>query len=332
MTEPGSGHPSASRESWEEEIVAAHRWGRFAFWFKTESQDGERELARLRELWESAQPLNSLSRKIVEQTQALEICNYRLEESILSLCAAIGKNQPSQSPIGHMASVSDERWKKVWAYFFALKAWLPSQAPDGYNTLLSICDPQGEIEKRLWGFLGDKTSLKELYVERFSLCLQRWLSGNPVDGSAQTQSHMASVSLLEDEIRKQDPERRVVPEVILQDDGEGRLQPCNHKAFRRYDLIISSIGALKWRATMPRRGTDGIERARVLNQYLSPIESWLEGLHGEPNHEGTGRKIHSSLGPPNPTKRFLAAFLVSVLRPQELAARKLAETRTAESR
>jgi hypothetical protein len=98
--------------------------------------------------------------------------------------------------------------------------------------------------------------------------------------------------------------------------------------FRHYDLIISSIGARKWRAVMGRRGTDGFERAALLEQYLAPIQAWVEGQ--DRLHDGLGPEIARRLGPRDDTKVFLAALLVSLLRGQQLAARSLAARRGAE--
>jgi len=127
------------------------------------------------------------------------------------------------------------------------------------------------------------------------------------------------------EIAKLDPERAVVPEAVLQNDGDGRLQPCHHKAFYRYDLIISSIGAGKWRAAMGRRRTDGLARADTLESYLAPIELWTKGK--TKTDDEFAAKIQALLGAPDSTKLFLASLLVSLLRPQQLAAAELAKRR-----
>jgi hypothetical protein len=74
------------RESWEDELFAGHRWGRFFFWFKIEHGRGKNEHSRLKNLWHKAQPPDKFSKRIIDQIIALEICNWKLEESILALC------------------------------------------------------------------------------------------------------------------------------------------------------------------------------------------------------------------------------------------------------
>jgi hypothetical protein len=321
-------------EKWEEEVLAGHRWGQRPWLAFPPPSDkkGLEELSRLRQLRQAAQPLEESAQGIINQILGLEICNWNLEASILELCGAIGKKEPAKVPIGHMISISEERWRKVWAYYLVLSDWLPHDAPNGHATLLGICDPDQVIQKYIAGMLGERTPLKEFYVERFRLCLEFWLGGYPPADSARMKAHKVAVSVLDEEIKKLDPEGQIVHEAAMQGEGDGRLQPCSHKAFRRYDMIISSIGAGKWRAAMPRRGTDGLERSEVVERYLVPIEAWIDGRSKPDGSENTQifEQINNRLGKADATKRFLASLLVSLLRSQQLAARLLAESRTKE--
>lgn len=310
-------------EVWEKEVVAQHRWGRLFQWFNTDKDAPDRELGRLRRLAEKAGPLDRSCKAVVGQIVALEICNWNLEESILELCRAIGAKAPSQKGIGHMASMSRERWKRVWAYYLTLRNWLPSELASGYQTLLETCDPVRAVQEDISRLLGERTRLKELYVERFCICLERWLGGWPRDDSIQMGAHEAAVEAVEKEIKRLDPQSSVVHELVFKSDGNGRLNLCNHKAFHRYDLIISSIGAERWRAGKPMKGTDGLERAATLEKYLSPIEAWIGGS----GKGGMADEMHKMLGEQNDIKLFLASLLVSLLRPQQLAAKRLAESR-----
>jgi hypothetical protein len=299
---------------WEREVLARHRWGRHG------DAAGE-ELARLRELREAAGPLGEKCGALAEQIVALEICNWNLEESVLALCGAIGAAEPALLPIGHLASVADERWEKVWAYYLTLRNWLPSEGKSGYKALLRTCDPGGAVRRHILGMLRERDELKELYVERLCLCLEFWLGGFYPAGSAQMTALEAAVAAVEGEIRKRDAGGEILEAFAL--GGDGKLQPCHHKMFRRYDIIISSVGAGKWRAVIPRRGTDGLERAALLDEYLEPIEAWIAGAEAAPAGD-LGRKIHASLGERDGAKIFLASLLASLLRAQQLFARKLA--------
>jgi hypothetical protein len=317
------------RESWEDELLAGHRWGRFSFWFNIEDDRGKNEHSRLKKLWNKTRTPDIFSKRIIDQIISLEICNWKLEESILALCRAIGINKPADIPIGHMSSMTEERWGRIWAYYLTLKNWLPHETPTGYETLLKVFDPNKMIQKNILNMLGHRNELKELYVERFCLCLEFWIGGFLPNKSAQKIAHDAAVSAIDKMIKKLDPKGEVIPEVVLKDEGNGRLNLCGHKLFYRYDLIISSIGAGKWRAVMGRRATDGLKRADLLEKYLLPIESWLGGKtkKRKVKEHKLSKEIYKALGKSDDVKIFQASLLASLLRAQQLAARKLAESR-----
>ena len=303
-----------AREAWEEELLAKHRWGAHAD--KTTS-----EHHRLRTLWDALPPEDRPNNELVDQIVALEICNWNIEESVPALCGAIGSGAPATIGIGHTNSVSRERWRTVWTYFLTLRDWLPCDGPSAYEALLAVCDPNRTIQNHILGLLGERDELKELYVERFSLCLEFWLGGcYSGDSSAQMKAHQAAVSAVDEEIDKRDADRVVVPSWATASDGDGMLQPCHHKAFRRYDTILSSIGAGRWRACMPRQGKGALERIATLETLLEPIEAWIEGK-GATRSADTGDesfdRIHALLGESSDVKTFLASLLASLLRAQQ---------------
>ncbi len=321
-------------QEWERELLANHRWGRLRKWLpeRDASVYDERisgEHARLRSLWEKAQPLTQPCQDILRSTIALEICNWNLEESIMSLCKAIGSKTSPDLRIGHNYSITDERWRKVWAYYLTLRRWLPSKGRfTGYETLLKVCDPEGKVQKHVLGMLGESTELKQLYVERFCLNLEYWLGGFFPDGSPQLEGYKAAVERLEDQISKLNPDPEVLEWMRL-DGKRGWIEICHHKAFRRFDINISSIGSGKWRGAIPLRGTDGVERAATLEKYLSPIEAWINCLPSSDDapDKAVCDRIHRLLGEIDDTKLFLASLLVSLLRSQQIGARQRAERR-----
>ncbi|MFX0080939.1 MAG: hypothetical protein ACFE94_04225 [Candidatus Hodarchaeota archaeon] len=317
---------------WEREFLAGHRWGRLKLWFPENriSLDSEKvtsELAHLKNLWNKVQPLDNSGKDILKSIIALEVCNWNLEKSILSICKAIGEKKSPALPIGHLNSITSERWKNLWAYYLTLRNWLPFDRVNGYELLQDFCDPAKLVRRKIFELLGERSRLKELYVERICLLFEFWLGGYWTERHPQIIAHYAAVRAIEEEILKKDPQSQILK--AMKFDGDGRLNPCHHKAFRRYDIIISSIGAGKWRATMPRKGIDGLERAYLLNRYLVAIESWIKGNkeNNEQDEDKLFEKIQFVLGEPDDTKIFLASLLISLLRPQQMAAKHLAEKR-----
>jgi hypothetical protein len=156
-----------NREAWEDEVVAGHRWGQYG-------DRANQEYACLKALWDTIQPVSDDTRGIIDQIVSLEICNWRLEESIMMIGDAIGRGIPSELGIGHGRSMTAERWQEYWAYYLSLRKWLNKGLPNGYPPFLVLCDPDGQVEMRLTDMLGERTQIKGLYVERLCLCLERW--------------------------------------------------------------------------------------------------------------------------------------------------------------
>jgi hypothetical protein len=318
-----SENTSPPLELWEREVLAGHRWGRHG------DQAAARELARLRARWARIQSVGETVRPIAEQIAALEICNCDLEESILALCAAIASGQPARRGIGHRRAISARRWQQIWAYDAVLRDWLAADGPPhGYGVLLALCDPNGETRQHVRALLGERTERKALYAERLCLLIEFSLYDHFPPGSAQLQAHTAAAAALEEALQTYAPDPGLVNAMHLAEDHGYACYPglelCHHKLFRRLDILISSIGAERWRGAMPRRGTDGFDRAALLDRYLAPIERWIDG-QAEDGEDELARQIRVALGAGDDTKRFLAAFLVSVLRAQGKSARQRAE-------
>jgi len=334
LTSSSVDEENAERLDWEQELLAHHRWGRLRKWLPesygpVDEKRISNEHTRLKKLWEKAQPITKPAEDILRSIIALEICNWNLEESIMSLCKAIGTKTTPRLRIGHGYSITEERWKRVWAYYLTLKKWLPSKGRfTGYEALLKACDPDGMVQKHVLNMLGNSTELKQLYVERFCLNLEHWLGGYYPEESPQMKAYEAAVQKLGNEISRLDPNSELLEWMRL-DGRRGWIELCHHKAFRRFDIHISSIGSGKWRKDMPLREIDGLERAETVEKYLFAIEAWINGVETAQNapDKAVFQSIHELLGQKDDTKLFLASLLVSLLRPQQLAARQRAERR-----
>jgi hypothetical protein len=306
---------------WEREVYARHRWAN-PFWAEHGQGDRVREEhARLNALWEELGSLDEIGYELASEIISLEICNWRLEESIVDLCAAIGTSTRLAHPVGHKASLTDERWLQIWGYCFALRDWLPGPlAPRsrGYGALLAACDPSDVIQERIRAMLGQPTELKQLYVELFCLDLQELAEGDwgsPPPRYVQAMSNWHAREGVMEQIGKYDHDEELVNAIV-----RGNYQPCHHKAFRHFDITISSIGAGKWRGAMPVEGMGRATRYALMDAVLAPLESWVAGeqLSGTGESDPTWERIHRLLGKPDGTKVFLVSLLASLLRSQQL--------------
>ncbi len=310
-----------SSEEWVRELLAAHRW-------RGVSEDAAKaEMERLQALRAAAGSLDVPRQSILAQVIGPEICNWSLLETIARVCSIIGRGEPDVQGTGHLATVTPERWRQIWAYYLACRKWLVAtvRLGEGFRAMLDLCDSHGTTQKHVEQLLGQQDRLKELYVERFCICLEAWLDDLLPEDHPRKLSLGASARLLEKRILAEEAQPRVPFDMIRLDD-HSILQPCHHKLFRRYDIILSSIGDGQWRKSMPMRGTDGAGRADELEPYLSALERWVES--DQPTSAfPPASDLYSRLGRPDNFKRFAVALLASLLRAQQLTARHKASQR-----
>ena len=243
MSVQNSSAGTPPREAWEDEVFFGHRWG-------AHGEKASEEHARLRRSWDAAQPFPAECRSVLDDTIALEICNWNLEESILELCSAIGEKRPTRIPIGHMGSVTHDRWRQVWAYYLTLRNWLPCGGAHGHEALLRQCDPDGAIQKHILGMLGERTDLKELYVERVCHLLGSGLAGT-------TRTDRPSVSLTMRASRRW--KRRVINK------AEDALKPSTSPA-----SSASSSGRMRIRTGLTsNEGEGGSLSSRHFARYVT---------------------------------------------------------------
>lgn len=126
---------------WEREVLAGHRWHGVG------EEESKAELARLRTLRVQCGSLDVRQQAVLSQVLGPEICNWALVETLYRVCSVIGQGKPDTQGTGHRATVTPERWRRMWAYYFACRQWLAEGSRPGlmsYRAILDFCDPQGE--------------------------------------------------------------------------------------------------------------------------------------------------------------------------------------------
>lgn len=298
---------------------AESEWKGAVDWFYSDEEIKTKETQKLNKLWKKAQPMTDEELYAVRQITWLSKCNWNLEPSMLSLIEAIGKGGNSDIRIGHNYSITKDRWKKAWAYYFSLKKWLPTQGRyTGFPVLLDFCDPNKVIRSHIVDLLGKQTRLKELYVELFSCFLEFHLMGRHPDDSPKMLSTKAAVESLINEIKTHDYDTMILAAVQINPEvpSDGKLswyEVCHHKFFRRCDITLSSIGENKWRGTIKEKGSDKEELHELLLRYSLALEAWIsnQGI----NDEFT-KNIHELLGKQTSKKLFQVNLLNAFLKGQ----------------
>jgi hypothetical protein len=298
---------------------AESEWKEAVNWFYSDEEIKIKELPKLDKLWKKAQPMTNEELYAVRQITWLSRCNWNLEPIMKSLIEAIGKGENSNLRIGHNYSITEDRWKKAWAYYLSLKKWLPVQGRyNGIPILLDFCDPKKTIRSHIIDLLGEKTTLKELYVEIFSYSLEFHLLGSHPDDKAKIIATNAAVDSLIGEVKKKDFDEMILAAIQINPEvpSVGKLswyEICHHKFFRRCDLILSSIGENEWRGTFKEKGPEREELKELLLRYSLALEAWIS------NHEINdefSKKNHKLLGEQTSKKLFQVSLLNAFLKGQ----------------
>ncbi|NHJ50009.1 MAG: hypothetical protein FK733_19610 [Asgard group archaeon] len=298
---------------------AESEWKQAINWFYSNEDIKMKETSKLNKLWKNAQPMTENELYLVRQISGLSRCNWNLEESIKSIIEAIGKEERATIRIGHNHSITNNRWKKAWAYYLSLKNWLPTISRyTGFPVLLEFCDPDNVNQKHVENLLGKQTELKILYVELFAIFLEANLMGRYSEESAKMIATKTTVESLIHEVKKHGYDEMILAAVQTNPEthSEGKLswyEVCHHKFFRRCDLTISSIGENKWRGTFKERSSEGKEIQELLLRYSSAMEAWIS------NKDVIDEFIISNielLGKKSPKKIFQVNLLNAFLKGQ----------------
>jgi len=256
-------------------------WKGAVDWFYVDNEIKTIELKKLSELWKKALPLTEDELYLIQQITWLSRCNWNLEPSIQTIILAIGKEERADLRIGHNYSITEERWKKAWAYYFSLKKWLPTLGKfTGLSVMLEYSDPEKIVQTHIEELLGKHTKMKELYVELFCYFLEKQLMGRNPEDSVKKLASKEAVKALNEEVKKHDYDKLILAAVQINPEefSEGKLswyEVCHHKFFRRCDITLSSIGQNQWRGTFKENSSEREEIEELLLRYSLAIESWI---------------------------------------------------------
>ena len=288
----------------------------------------DEDIAEINELERS---LGRLSPEHLDMRVMADFCciwRYDYPRRVHELCAAIGGNP--HTAFGQHYQIDTARRQEQSEYAEALKQRLGAQETTQRNNRTS---GQESIAHKAFTFLGNRDPLKELLVERTYLGLSsRALNcsywGHNARGKVSLAPYTAQELAPDWHKRMAALERAIQKEMGYQAhdflcDVGGTAEPaCHFKFVRRVDILVASIGCLRWRGNLPAKDRTISGRRNTTSQYLTVLEEyWRGSAAAELGGSGEeAQKIRSELftllGEGTAFKRWLVASLWKNIRNQ----------------
>jgi len=264
--------------------------------------------------------LSTLTAEQIDKRTAADffcIWRYDYPERVFEICEIIGGGVNMALRLHYQ--ISPQRRQEFIDYAEALKGWLEDISPD--NTSHFMLGSENTVNK-VYGFLGTKDPLKKMLVERTYIGLSLrflncsfWGSNNPekevnlFPNTAQQLPDNSYQRMLELETRiskEMGPSARD----FLIDVGGSSEPACHFKFIRRVDILVSSIGCLKWRGNLPEKDGNIKGRRKITALFLNILEKYLKNNNYDEKYEcETEKKVFELLGKSDEFKRWLVACL-----------------------
>lgn len=272
--------------------------------------------------------LGPLSHEDQERRIAADFCciwRYDYPERVHEICSIIGGS--SHTALRLHYQVSPARRQELIDYAEALKGWVHDMQPQdvaGYA--------QGgkcTIDKA-YGFLGEKTPLKALLAERTYYGLSRRSLNCSFWGINEKEPRTClapfapqqlptgwheRMAYLENEIHRQMGNKA---RDFLCDVGGSAEPACHFKFVRRIDILVSSIGCLKWRGNLPSKDGSVSGRRAKTASYLAALEQYWRGTPADYEDQDLADRLAALLGSPTDCKCWLVACLWKSIKNQTL--------------
>ena len=280
------------------------------------------ELAEINEL---QLKVGSLSQEIKDLRTIVDFCciwRYDYPQRVHDICNAIGGKGNTLARCHYQ--VGTEMRDELIAYAQALKKWLGLNSGKGD---ISLDDKQmvENVEERVFTMLGERDHIKDLLVERTFLGLASRnidcsFFGSRGDGQPEDVFPSNAAHLVNDwRSRMRSLEREILNEM----GGDaydffcevGGAEPaCHFKFIRRLEILIGSIGCLRWRGYLPPKDSKVSGRRLVTQHYLSILHAYwadsrLKSADNDEALQALQKTLFDALGEPEPFKRWLVASL-----------------------
>jgi hypothetical protein len=249
------------------------------------------------------------------------IWRYDYPRRVHEMCAAIGGSP--HTAFGLHYQICPRQRQELIFYSEALKMWLNNGTSLKHNTIA----PESERTfNKVYQMLGERDHLKDLLVERTYLGLSSralncsyWGYNNR--GKVALAPYSAQELPSDWHKRMSAIERTIAKEMgnkardFLCDVGGSAEPACHFKFIRRIDILVSSIGCLRWRGNLPAKDNTISGRRTITAIYLSILDKYWRGEASE-YRESAGedaatieKELFELLGERNNFKCWLVASL-----------------------
>jgi len=205
--------------------------------------------------------LPSLTPEQIDRRAAVDFCciwRYDYSERVFEICKIIGGEDNMSLRLHYQ--ISPEKRQEFIDYAEALKGWMEDVSEDNKSYFRYGSE---DTVSKVYGFLGTKDPLKMMLVERTYIGLSSRFLNCSFWGSSNSEKEVnlfpsTAQQLPDDSYRRMlELETMITREMgssagnFLIDVGGSSEPACHFKFIRRVDILVSSIGCLKWRGNLP---------------------------------------------------------------------------------
>ena len=276
----------------------------------------------LKEIHAMEDSLQTLSPEQVDLRVIADFCciwRYDYPQRVHDICAIIGGDRKTALRLHYQ--VCTRRREEFISYATALKGWLTDRPPDDAGFFNA---GSGETVKKVYGFLGKKDPLKAMLAERTYIGFSNRVLNCTFWGTLHDQPEVNLYPCHAQQLPDGWPGRMSELEFAIQKElgrsardflcevGGAAEPACHFKFMRRVDILVSSIGALKWRGNLPPKEAGITGRRKLTRRYLDVLEQYWSGkslTQTDVETEEIRERLFSLLGPHDDLKKWLVACL-----------------------
>jgi hypothetical protein len=275
--------------------------------------------------------LGNLSPEQIDLRVATDFCciwRYDYPRRVHEICSIIGGSPHTALRLHYQICLG--RRQEFIDYADALKGWLMDEAPDDATHFRNSSE---KTVQKVYQFLGKKDPLKKMLVERTYLGLSSRFLNCSFWGVSVREPETPLIPYTAQQLPDEWPERLSELEYSIRKEmghtasdflcevGGSAEPACHFKFVRRVDILVSSIGCMRWRGNLPIKDGSVKGRRQLTKLYSDILEKYWNGNNSSytnKNSEQLEKELFEQLGEPSDLKRWLVASLWKNIKNQTL--------------